>query len=123
MLSPANPEESGGGRFLGGGRDGETLVVPNVVSPKRAEGPLPLVVLRTVLTSSSFLLASRGRRRAEIDKFSGTSWFSGGTNDWSRMSARPGSGLADSVCVTTTVEDCKSGSANGWGGGGDLIGI
>lgn len=81
MLNPANPEESGGGRFLGGGRDGETLVAPNVASSKRAEGPLlPLVVLRTALISSSSLLVSRGRRRAEIDVFSGTRWFSGGTD-------------------------------------------
>jgi len=82
MLSPANPEESGGSRFLGGGRDGEALVTPGVASSKRAEGPpLLLVVLRTAPTSSSSLLVSRGRRRAEIDTPPGTSWFSRGADD------------------------------------------
>lgn len=72
MLSPANPEESGGNRFLGGGRDGEALVAPNVASSKRAEGPLLLlVVLRAKLVSSPSLPVLRGRGRAEIVTFSG----------------------------------------------------
>ena len=73
ILNPANPEESGGGRFLGGGRDGEAPVVWNGASSKRAEGPLlVLLVLRFVLASSS-LMISRGRRRVEASKGSGGS--------------------------------------------------
>ena len=74
ILSPANPEESGGDRFLGGGRDGEALVAQNVGSSKRAEGPLLLLVaLRFVLVSSSSLLVSRDRRRAEVEEVWGAS--------------------------------------------------
>jgi hypothetical protein len=60
IVSPANLEESGGGRFLGGGRDGEALVAPNVASSKSAEGALLLLaVLRPTAVSSSCLLVSQ----------------------------------------------------------------
>lgn len=124
MLSPAKPEESGGGRFLGGGRDGEALMEPIAACSKRAEGPLLLLVaLRAALVSSSSLLVSRGRRRAETDTFSRVTLSSGETTDCSGVSVCSCSDLAGSVCAVATTEGCKSGNANGCGGGGDLIGI
>lgn len=124
MLSPANPEESGGGRFLGGGRDGEALVVPNIPCSKRAEGPLLLlVILRAAPISSSSLLTSRGRRLIEVDTFSGRDRSSEGTMDWLGMSVCSCFGSVGSDCVIAMAKGCKSGSAKGCGGGGDLIGI
>lgn len=107
---------------MGGGRDGETLVEPNVASSKRAEGPLLLlVVLRAVLASSSSVVPRD--RDWEKDAVSGASWSSGEVVGRSGMIFCSCSGLGGPACDTGVVRGCKSGSAK-WGGrGGDLMGI